>query len=375
MSRGRVIVAMSGGVDSSMASLLLAEQGYEVIGVTLRLWTLDRPEAAPHHRGCCSVEDIDDARRVCQVLGVPHYVVNAEEAFKDRVVDYFVREYARGRTPHPCVACNDLIKFDFLMRRALALDADAIATGHYARLVSDEDGPVRLLKAVDLSKDQSYVLFGLGQEQLKRLLLPVGWHAKADLRERARAAGLPVADKPDSQDICFVPEGDYREFLAERADPAPGEIVDLDGRVLGRHQGVGRYTVGQRRGLGVATPGPTYVVELDPEAAQVTVGPKEALFASTMRVGATTWVAGAPPAGPVEATVKVRYKASAADATVTPQGTGALVRFHSPQRALTPGQAAVFYQGDEVLGGGYIERAIRDETTQPPMERAGTAQA
>ena len=371
MNRGRVIVAMSGGVDSSMAALLLAEQGYEVVGVTLRLWTLDRPEAAPHHRGCCSVEDIDDARRVCQVLGVPHYVVNAEEAFKERVVDYFVREYARGRTPHPCVACNDRIKFDFLLHRAMALDADAIATGHYARLVAEGDAPVRLLKAVDPSKDQSYVLFGLGQEQLRRLLLPVGWHAKADLRKQARAAGLPVADKPDSQDICFVPEGDYREFLAERADPAPGEIVDLGGRVLGRHQGVGRYTVGQRRGLGVAAPGPTYVVGLDPEAARVTVGPLEALFASEMRVEATTWVAGAPPTGPVDATVKVRYKSSEAPATVAPDGTGALVRFHAPQRALTPGQAAVFYQGEEVLGGGYIEPAVRDEAERSPTARTG----
>ena len=365
MSRGKVIVAMSGGVDSSVAALLLAEQGYEVTGVTLRLWTVDRPDAAPSQRGCCSVEDIDDARRVCQVLGARHYVVNAEEAFRRFVVDYFLREYQRGRTPHPCIACNDRIKFDFLLQRAVALGADAIATGHYARSVVGEDGAVRLLRAADPSKDQSYVLFGLGQPQLRRLLLPVGWHDKARLRELARAAGLPVADKPDSQDICFIPQGSYREFFAQWADPTPGDIVDLEGRVLGRHRGVEFFTVGQRRGLGLAVSTPLYVVAIDPVAARVVVGPEEALYASALRVERVSWLADAAPREPFDALVKIRYRAAETQATVTPDGDGALVRLHEPQRSVTPGQAAVFYAGDELLGGGFIEGAMVPEPPGP----------
>ncbi len=259
---------MSGGVDSSVAALLLARQGYEVIGVTLRLWTVERPDATPLSKGCCSVEDIDDARRVCHTLGARHYVVNAEREFRSFVVDYFLAEYQRGRTPHPCIACNDRIKFDFLMDRALQLDADYIATGHYARLSNGPDGRVRLLRGVDPRKDQSYVLFGLGQEQLRRILLPVGVHSKERIRELAREAALPVADKPDSQDICFIPQGDYRQFLQERVQSNPGDVVDTSGRILGRHQGVELYTIGQRRGLGIASTAPLYVVDLDPEAAQ-----------------------------------------------------------------------------------------------------------
>jgi tRNA-specific 2-thiouridylase len=355
MSRGRVIAAMSGGVDSSVAALLLAQEGYEVIGVTLRLWTVDRPEAIPGRRGCCSVEDTDDARRVCQAIGARHYVINAEREFRTFVVDYFLREYGRGRTPHPCIACNDRIKFDFLLSRALSLDADFIATGHYARIVGGEDGGVRLLRASDPRKDQSYVLFGLGQEQLRRLLLPLGSHPKERVRELAREAGLPVADKPDSQEICFIPQGDYREFFRARAQPTPGELVDTAGRVLGSHPGMEFFTVGQRRGLGVASAQPLYVLRLEPETGRVVVGPEEELFSCSLRAEGITWVSGTPPEGPLEATVKIRYKAAETPATLFPDGDGVTVRFDEPQRAVTPGQAAVFYQGDEVLGGGFIQ--------------------
>jgi tRNA-specific 2-thiouridylase len=361
MARGRVIVAMSGGVDSSVAALLLAREGYQVIGVTLRLWTLERPQALAGQRGCCSVEDTDDARRVCQVIGAPHYVLNAEAEFRSHVVDYFLREYQRGRTPHPCIACNDRIKFDFLLARALSLGADCIATGHYARTRVGADGGARLLRATDPRKDQSYVLFGLGQQQLRRIMLPVGWHPKERVRELAREAGLPVADKPDSQEICFIPQGDYREFLAERARPTPGEVVDTAGRVLGRHPGVEFFTVGQRRGLGVASARPLYVLRLESQSARVVVGPEEELFSASLRAEGVTWVSGAPPAGPVEAAVKVRYKASESPAILFPHGDEVEVRFQEPQRAVTPGQAAVFYRGEEVLGGGFIQATVPAE--------------
>ena len=357
----RVIVAMSGGVDSSVAALLLAQQGYEVIGVTLRLYSEERSDAAPLSRGCCTLEDIDDARRVCAAIGARHYVINAEREFRSAVIDYFLAEYERGRTPHPCIACNDMIKFSFLLERAMAMNADAIATGHYARSERLPDGTMRLLKAVDPAKDQSYVLFGLRQDQLQRLLLPVGHYTKEELRALAREAGLGVAGKPDSQDICFIPAGDYREFLSLHRTPAPGDVVGMDGAVLGTHQGVDRYTVGQRRGIGIAGAAPLYVVRIEPETRRVVVGPEEALYAPGLAAEAVNWVRGVAPEGPVPAMVKIRYKAAACPAVVEATKQGANVWFPEPQRAVTPGQAAVFYVEDELLGGGFIAAPL----TQP----------
>ena len=362
----RVVVAMSGGVDSSVAALLLHEAGYDVVGVTLRLYTEERVDALGRANRCCGVEDVEDARRVCQVLGVPHYVVNAEKEFERFVVDEFVREYQRGRTPHPCIACNDRMKFDFLLQRALALDAPFIATGHYARRVVDTDGAARLLKAADPGKDQSYVLFGLTQAQLAHTLLPLGDFPKAQVRDLARRHGLPVADKPDSQEICFIPSGDYRAFVAERVTPRPGRIVDVDGNVLGEHQGVESFTIGQRRGLGIPGVEPRYVVAIDADEALVVVGPADALEQRVLRAARVNWIAGAPPSGPVAASVKIRYKAHDAPATLVPHGDWAEVCFAEPQRAITPGQAAVFYRGDEVIGGGFIE-----SPAVPYLERTG----
>ncbi len=364
-SPGRVVVAMSGGVDSSVAALLLARQGYEVIGVTLRLYAEERSDAAPLSRGCCTLEDIDDARRVCAAIGARHYVINAEREFRSAVIDHFLAEYERGRTPHPCIACNDMIKFSFLLDRALAMDADAIATGHYARAKRDANWTVRLLKAVDPTKDQSYVLFGLRQDQLQRLLLPVGDYAKSELRDLARDAGLCVADKPDSQDICFIPAGDYRQFLNLHREATPGEIVNVDGEVIGAHQGVDRYTVGQRRGIGIASDAPLYVVRLEPEARRVVVGPESALYAPGLVAEGVNWVKGTSPDGPVEATVKIRYKAAESPAIVEPTERGANVWFSDPQRAVTPGQAAVFYAGDELLGGGFIAGSLTSDAATP----------
>ncbi|MCY4625224.1 MAG: tRNA 2-thiouridine(34) synthase MnmA [Chloroflexi bacterium] len=312
-------------------------------------------------------------RRFGAATGARHYVINAEREFRSAVIDHFLAEYERGRTPHPCIACNDMIKFSFLLDRALAMDADAIATGHYARAQRDADGTVRLLKAVDPSKDQSYVLFGLRQDQLRRLLLPVGDYAKSELRDLAREAGLGVADKPDSQDICFIPAGDYRQFLTLHREATPGEIVNVDGEVIGAHQGVDRYTVGQRRGIGIASDAPLYVVRLEPKARRVVVGPESALYAPGLVAEGVNWVKGTPPDDPVEATVKIRYKAAESPAIVEPTERGANVWFSDPQRAVTPGQAAVFYAGDELLGGGFIAGPLArgaDDPSQPALTPA-----
>ena len=356
MSKGRVIVAMSGGVDSSVAALLLRQQGYEVIGVTMRLWTVERDDLPRLSKRCCSVEDVEDARRVCQVIGAPHYVLNFEKEFQAHVVDYFVQEYDRGRTPHPCLACNDKIKFDFLLRRAMFLDADYIATGHYARIRSD--GAVQsLLKGADVGKDQTYVLFTLGQSELARLLLPVGEYPKDEIRRIAADAGLPVADKPDSQEICFIPDDDYRSFVGERVTPRPGDMVDSSGKVLGTHPGVQFFTVGQRRGLGLngGTAGPMYVVRIQTENNLIVLGQEDDLYRSQFWASGVNFISGRVPEVPIEVSAKIRYKASENRATVTPRGDWAEVRFAEPQRAVTPGQAVVFYDGEQVVGGGMIE--------------------
>ena len=369
-SRPRVVVAMSGGVDSSVAALLLHRAGYDVIGVTLRLYTAPDPASQPANRGCCGLEDVEYARRVCQLLGVPHYFLNFEKEFRTHVIAYFVSEYERGRTPNPCLACNDKIKFDFLLRKALAFGADAIATGHYARVERD-GGLFRLLKAADATKDQSYVLYTLGQPELSRLLLPVGGYTKAHLREVAREAGLPNADKPDSQEICFIGAGDYRGFLRQHIPARAGEVVDTEGRTLGAHNGVAGFTVGQRHGLGVTAGRPLYVVALDADRNRVVVGDQEHLLAAEAVASRVRYVSGDAPEGPTTVRAKYRYRSPEMEAELTPQGERALVRFRQPQRALTPGQAIVFYRGDEVLGGGVIDE-VRAATT-PSLALAACA--
>lgn len=348
---------MSGGVDSSVAALLLQQQGYDVIGVTMKLYSLDQAELPSYYRGCCTVDDVEDARRVCQRLGVPHYVFNVQREFQSFVIDYFCSEYQKGRTPHPCIACNDKIKFSFLAHRASVLKADYVATGHYARI---EDGPEGLVlkKGMDVGKDQSYVLYGMGQQELAHTLMPVGAYSKDDIRQMALEANFPNAQKPDSQDICFIPLGDYKVFLKERVTPTPGDIVDLDGQVVGQHQGLEFFTIGQRRGLGIASGEPRYVVRLEPETNRVVVGPESALYREKFWASRVNYVSGAVPTGPVEVGVKIRYKFEEARAVLQPAQDGVFITFDKPQRSITPGQAAVFYQGDIVLGGGVIERDL-----------------
>ena len=361
---GRVVVAMSGGVDSSVAALLLHRAGWDVVGVTLKLYSLDEAELPADHQGCCTLDDVEDARAVCRRLGIPHYVLNMEREFHDQVMDYFVAEYRRGRTPHPCIACNDKIKFSHLMARADALGAEYVATGHYARVERGPGGAI-LKKGIDYAKDQSYVLFGMTQAQLSRTLLPIGGYRKEEIRQLAVDAGLITADKPDSQDICFIPLGDYREFLRQRASGVPGEIVELDGSVVGTHQGIEYFTVGQRRGLGLPrTPGePRYVVRLEADSNRVVVGPESALYAGETWVSDVNYVGGEPPADGAPVSVKIRYKAYEAPATLHPRPGGAMVCFREPQRAVTPGQAAVFYHGDALLGGGTIEPPVEEQVT------------
>ncbi|HEY8370508.1 MAG TPA: tRNA 2-thiouridine(34) synthase MnmA [Thermodesulfobacteriota bacterium] len=358
-TRARIAVAMSGGVDSSVAAARLVAEGHEVIGLSMRLYT---PPGETSR--CCSADDLGDARRVADHLGFRHYVLNYEDAFREAVVVPFVREYLAGRTPIPCVACNSHLKFDRMLALARGLGATALATGHYARV--EGDGPYRLLKGRDPARDQSYYLYPLGQDALRYARFPLGDMTKAEVRAEAARLGLPVAHKPDSQEICFVPDGDHAAFVERAAGaeaPRPGAVVDLEGREIGRHGGVHRFTVGQRRGLGpLAGPPGTrrFVVDIDAAAARVTVGPRPALLRAGCEIAPVHWVSGEPPAGPLRAVVKIRARHPGAPALVTPTPEGgAVVRFDEPQAGVAPGQAGVFYDGDVVLGGGVIRAATR----------------
>ncbi len=355
-----VIVAMSGGVDSSVAAYLLRKQGYRVVGMTLKTWSKEVCDTVPKNQTCCSVRDVEDARAAAEQLDIPFYVIEASDPFRSNVMDYFVESYSRGLTPNPCVVCNRKIKTGILLEKARALGASRVATGHYAAIVRDERrGRYAIRQAADAEKDQSYVLFQLAQEQMAALVLPLGDIPKPEVRRLAREAGLAVADKPESMELCFIPDGDTQGFLRARIPQAftAGEIVDRGGRVLGKHQGVAAYTVGQRKGLGLAHPRPLYVLEIDPARNRVVVGEEGELAAGACHVRDIHWMALPGLPGPMEARVKVRYRGDKLPARLAPEGDGVRVEFAEPvQGGITPGQAAVFYEDDVVLGGGWIEK-------------------
>jgi tRNA-uridine 2-sulfurtransferase len=363
-----IAVAMSGGVDSSTVAAMLRAEGHDVIGLTMQLWNQRRlaghpgmPEAV--HGRCCSLDDVYDARRVAETLGIPYYVVNHEERFEREVVRPFVEEYLSGRTPIPCSLCNNHLKFDQLLIVARQIGADALATGHYARVeFSERTGRWMLKRAADLSKDQTYFLFGLTQEQLSRTIFPLGEMTKPEVRELARQHGLALAEKPDSQEICFVPGGDYKSFLdaylADQGETLPdtaGELVTTNGEVIGEHRGIHNFTVGQRKGLGVATGSPLYVIQIKGDARQVVVGNQDELYSRTLRARRVNLISVQDVVEPLRVTVKIRHKHTGAAAIIEKSGPDeVLVTFDEPQRAVTPGQAAVFYDGDIVVGGGWI---------------------
>lgn len=353
MEKKKVLIGMSGGVDSSVAAALLKEQGYEVVGATMRLWSYSDENVC--HEGCCSEAAVEDARRVCDKLGIEFYVMNFKELFRERVVDYFVDEYKKGRTPNPCIACNQYLKFDAMLKKALAMGFDAIATGHYAKIEQGADGKYILRTADAGKKDQSYVLYQFTQEQLKHTLMPLGDYNKDEVRKKAETLGLNVANKPDSMEICFVEDEDYAEFIRRYSgyEPQPGDILDSRGEVIGRHKGLIYYTIGQRKGLG-AYGRPMFVMNIDAEKNTITLGEKGMEFSDYLIANDVNFISGERLVEPISAEVRIRYQAAGAKSMIEPFGDGVRVVFETPQRAVTPGQAVVFYEDDRVLGGGTV---------------------
>jgi tRNA-uridine 2-sulfurtransferase len=358
----RVVVAMSGGVDSSTTAWFLKEKGYEVIGATMCIGMMDKTQGGPAR--CCGLGDIEDARRVALQLEIPFYVFHLREEFEKEVIQYFCEEYIKGRTPNPCILCNERMKFGSFLKMALELEADFIATGHYARLDFDERiGRTLLKKGVDRRKDQSYVLFSLTQDQLRHTLFPLGEHRKEEVRKKALQLGLRVHDKPESQEVCFIQESSYHSFLSERLKESiePGPIVDREGNVLGKHKGIPFYTIGQRRGLRLAKGKPLYVIGIDREKNGIVVGGEEEVYGDTFIVDSVNWIVPQKMISSSHNTqVKIRYNHPGSEASISPKGEGELeVKFKSPQKAITPGQAAVFYDGETVLGGGWIKEVVK----------------
>lgn len=361
----KILAAMSGGVDSSLTAVLLHEQGHEVTGVTLHLW--DSDDDTSKESQCCSQDMVAGARRVCAQYGMPHYVFNYQREFRRTVIQYFIDGYASGLTPNPCLVCNRDIKFRVLLERAQKLGFDYVATGHYARIVQRAGG-YELWRGVDVAKDQSYVLYMLGQHELAHTLFPLGAMSKTSVRQLAHERGLATASRPESQDICFVPDNDYRRFLRAEVPEvfAPGPILDQEGHELGQHTGLPQYTVGQRRGLGITTPEPMFVTCIDIAHNALVVAPAEAALRSSCEVEQVQYISGAPPAEPFDCQVQIRIHAAAIEARVVPLDSQRVrVVFSQPQRAITPGQAAVFYAADQVLGGGLIARPAQAERAGP----------
>jgi tRNA-specific 2-thiouridylase len=369
---------MSGGVDSSVAAALLHAQGYEVIGVTMKLW--DGPhDTSAAHKTCCTLDDVSDARRVATQLGIPFFVVNFKEQFATHVIDYFIRSYAQGYTPNPCIQCNRYLKFTHLRRRAQQLGARWVATGHYASVLRGEDGRWSLQRGRDVDKDQSYFLFDLTQEQLQQTLLPLGHYRKEEVRALAARFDLRVADKPESQEICFIPDGNYRTFLQPRLAPdaaQPGPIVTTTGEIIGAHRGLPLYTVGQRRGLGIAAAQPLYVTSVHPASNTLVVGERHQALCDTLTVEGLNWMC-TPPTQPLNTTVQIRYRSTPVAADIYPlEAHRARIVLHEPQFAVTPGQAVVFYQAQTVIGGGWISRPSLPEAHsraehEPPKPQEG----
>ncbi|MCI5936666.1 MAG: tRNA 2-thiouridine(34) synthase MnmA [Eubacterium sp.] len=359
MKNKTVVVGMSGGVDSSVAAYLLKNQGYDVIGVTMQIWQEEDPNTVENEGGCCGLSAVDDARRVAHQLDIPYYVMNFRKEFQENVIDYFVKEYREGRTPNPCIACNRYVKWESLLQKSLALGADYIATGHYAKITQLENGRYTILCSDSLRKDQTYVLYNLTQHQLEHTLFPVGNYEKDEIRRLAEEAGLRVAHKPDSQEICFVPDGDYAGFIERETGKkeAVGNFVSLDGRVLGQHKGIGHYTVGQRKGLGIALGEPAFVVEIIPETNEVVLGKGEDVFSHHLTANQVNCMAVSEFHKGQEVLAKIRYNHAGQKAVITDVGKDSFsLEFLEPVRAVTPGQAVVLYDNNYVLGGGTIIR-------------------
>lgn len=357
MEKKKVVIGMSGGVDSSVAAHLLKKQGYDVIGVTMQIWQDEDTAVQEENGGCCGLSAVDDARRVASDLDIPYYVMNFKKEFKENVIDYFVGEYLNGRTPNPCIACNRYVKWESLLQRSLSIGADYIATGHYARVIQLENGRYTLQTSKTAAKDQTYALYNLTQEQLAHTLMPVGEYTKDEIRQIAEEINLRVANKPDSQDICFVPDGDYAAFIEEETDTAipEGNFVSETGEVLGRHKGITHYTVGQRKGLGIALGYPAFVLEIRPETNEVVLGTKEASMTTTLHADHLNFMSIADLTEKKRVFAKIRYNHRGAYCTVEKTGDDEILcTFEEPQRAVTPGQAVVLYDGEYVLGGGTI---------------------